>query len=376
MRLVFLGLSLSSSWGNGHATTYRALLRALAARGHDLTFLEYDKPWYAENRDLPDPGFCRLRFYDSVQALDRFRADIARADAVIVGSYVPECPDVVRRIAPWCGGKLCFYDIDTPVTLRKLEAGDGAYLRPDMIPYFDLYLSFTGGPTLDLLERRYGARCACVLYCSVDAGLYHPTGADRRWDLGYLGTYSADRQGTLESLLLSVARRMPDRRFVVAGPQYPSDVDWPGNVDRIEHLAPADHPAFYSSLGWTLNVTREDMIRAGYSPSVRLFEATACGTPVISDAWAGLETCFHPGSEIMIAHTTEDVVSVLALPDDQRSRIAEGGRRRTLREHTAPCRAALLEHYLLATNPAETEARRAMDTIARTALRRSREAVV
>jgi spore maturation protein CgeB len=346
MRLVFLGLSLSSSWGNGHATTYRALLRALSRRGHDLLFLERDKPWYASNRDLPVPGFCRFHLYDSVEDLRRFASEIARADAVVIGSYVPDCPDVLEQVDRLRRGLLCFYDIDTPVTLRGLETGSPDYLRPVMVPRFDLYFSFTGGPTLRHLERDYGARQAEALYCSVDPDLYEPTGAFRRWDFGYLGTYSDDRQPALERLLIEPARQMPQHRFVVAGPQYPSSIDWPANVERIEHLAPADHAAFYSSLGWTLNVTRADMVRAGYSPSVRLFEATACGTPVISDTWPGLDAVFRPGIEILQASTTEDVAAALMMPEWQRRLLGAAGRRRTLREHTAANRATTLERAL------------------------------
>jgi hypothetical protein len=97
--LVFLGLSLSSSWGNGHATTYRALLRGLAERGHRLLFLERDVPWYAAARDLPRPGFCDLELYDDVADLPVcFGERIAAADAVIVGSYVPDGIAVIDRV--------------------------------------------------------------------------------------------------------------------------------------------------------------------------------------------------------------------------------------------------------------------------------------
>ncbi len=234
MRLVFLGLSLSSSWGNGHATTYRALLRALYARGHEVLFLEREQPWYAAHRDLPTPGFCTLRFYRGVAELDRHANELARADAVIVGSYVPEGAAVIDRIAPCVRNLSCFYDIDTPVTMHALTQGGAAYLRPEQIRLFDLYLSFTGGPTLRLLERDYGARLARPLYCAVDPEQHRPTATPRRWDLGYLGTYSPDRQQAVERLLIEPARRRPDLRFVVAGPQYPmrssGPKTWSGSI--------------------------------------------------------------------------------------------------------------------------------------------------
>ena len=344
MRLVVLGLSLSSSWGNGHATTYRALLKAFAARGHDIVFLERDVPWYAGQRDLADPEFCELVYYQDLAGLARRREEIARADAVIVGSYVPEGVAVARLVQTWARGLTAFYDIDTPVTLAKLARGDHEYLEPGLISGFGLYLSFTGGPTLRRIERDYGSPAARPLYCSVDAAVYRPTGAPKRWDLSYLGTYSDDRQPMLERLLLAPARAMPDRRFVVAGPQYPPTIDWPANVERIEHLAPAGHAGFYSASRWTLNVTRADMIAAGWSPSVRLFEAAACATPIVSDRWAGLETLFAPGSEIILADTTEDAIAALARDGAPEG---EAARARVLAEHTAGHRAAELEDHLL-----------------------------
>ena len=344
MRLVVLGLTLSSSWGNGHATTFRALLAAFAARGHDILFLERDKPWYADHRDEPSPGYCRLEFYDSLDDLNRWRHEIAAADAVIIGSYVPEGIAVGHLAQSWASGPVGFYDIDTPVTLAALERGACDYLSAELIPGYAVYLSFTGGPTLDRLERQYGSPAARPLYCSVDAERYRPLDSPARWDLSYLGTYSHDRQPTLERLLIEPARRAPDRRFVVAGPQYPAGIDWPANVERIEHLPPADHADFYSASRATLNVTRADMIAAGWSPSVRLFEATACGTPIVSDRWPGIEELLTPDAEILLADTGDDVATALARPD--LDAIGTAGRARVLAEHTAHHRAAELEAHL------------------------------
>ncbi|HEX8303161.1 bifunctional glycosyltransferase/UDP-glucuronate decarboxylase [Sphingomonas sp.] len=345
MKLVVLGLSLGSSWGNGHATTFRALLAAFAARGHDVLFLEREMPWYSGvNRDLVDPDFCRLEYYASLDDLNRWNGEILRADAVIVGSYVPDGVEVARYVQRHGRGVTAFYDIDTPVTLAKLARGDFEYLSPAVIPGFDLYLSFTGGPTLRRIERDYGSPAARPLYCSVDPAAYRPMEVPKRWDLSYLGTYSPDRQPTLDRLLIEPARQRPDLRFVVAGPQYPSDIDWPGNVERIEHLPPVDHAAFYSASRFTLNVTRADMIAAGWSPSVRIFEAAACATPIISDRWDGIETLLMPGRELLIADEAADVLA--ALTRDPRP-IGDAARARVLAEHTATHRAAELESHLL-----------------------------
>jgi spore maturation protein CgeB len=343
MKLVVLGLSLSSSWGNGHATTFRALLKAFAARGHDILFLERDVPWYRNSRDMPEPGFCRLEYYSDLPDLERFGSEITQADAVMVGSYVPEGVAVARYVQARAEGVTSFYDIDTPVTLAKLERGDFEYLSPEVIPGYDVYFSFTGGPTLDRLERQYGSPAARPLYCSVDASAYRPLDVAKKWDLSYLGTYSPDRQPTLEQLLIEPARARPDLRFVVAGPQYPDTIDWPANVERIDHCPPADHAAFYSASRFTLNVTRADMIAAGWSPSVRIFEACACGTPIISDIWDGIETVLEPGREIILAKTAYDVLTALASDADA---LGQAARTRVLAEHTAEHRAAELETHL------------------------------
>ncbi len=343
MKLVVLGLSLSSSWGNGHATTFRALLKAFAHRGHEVLFLERDVPWYASHRDLPDPDFCTLKFYTDINDLARFTPELAEADAVMVGSYVPDGVAVAHMVQE-VARTSAFYDIDTPVTLAKLARGDFEYLSPAVIPGYDVYLSFTGGPTLGLIERRYGSPAARPLYCSVDATAYRPLDVAKTWDLSYLGTYSDDRQPTLERLLIGPARAMPDKRFVVAGPQYPDTIDWPANVERIEHLPPAGHAAFYSASRFTLNVTRADMIAAGWSPSVRLFEAAACACPIISDRWDGLDALFRPQDEIILADTTDDVTAALSGADGDA--IGRAGQIRVLAEHTAAHRAAELEEHL------------------------------
>ena len=343
MRIVFLGLSITSSWGNGHATNYRGLLRALRSRGHDVVFLERDVPWYAAQRDAP----AAAELYGSVDELqDRFGETVRNADVVVQGSFVPDGTAVADWVTGLASGTTAFYDIDTPVTLTKLEAGDDEYLSPSLVPRFDLYLSFTGGPTLDRLGREYGARCARPFYCTVDPAHYSPRRVEQRWALGYLGTYSDDRQPKVENLLVVPARRLRRARFAVAGAEYPDDVDWPENVDRIAHLPPPAHAAFYCAQAFTLNVTRADMIRAGWSPSVRLFEAAACGVPVVSDWWEGLDAFFGAG-EIFVAADADDVERLLRdTTAAERRAVAERARARVLAEHTAERRAQQLEAYV------------------------------
>jgi spore maturation protein CgeB len=350
VRIVFLGLSITSSWGNGHATNYRSLVAALAARGHDVLFLERDMSWYAAARDLPEPPWGRTELYGSVDDLsDRYREDLAAADLAVIGSFVPEGPAVADLVFGCSGGAVAFWDIDTPVTVAKLRSLDAEYLAREHVPRFDLYLSFTGGPLLHQLEKEFGARGVHPFFCMADPLAYRPLPEEERWLLGYLGTYSPDRQRTLHRLLVDPARRLPHSRFAVTGAQYPPQIDWPENVVRDEHLPPGEHPTFYARQRFALNVTRLAMIETGWSPSVRLFEAASCGVPVISDRWDGIETFFVPNQEILLADTADDVVRLLQSVDADLARtIGAAARERVLGEHTPERRAEELERHVAA----------------------------
>jgi spore maturation protein CgeB len=348
VNIVVLGLSLTSAWGNGHASTYRCLLRALHARGHDILFLERDVPWYAAHRDATSFDYAAIELYGSrAELAARFLAPIASADLVMVGSYVPEGAEVIDLVLREARGTRAFYDIDTPVTLGLLARGDETHLRRSQVAGFDLYLSFSGGPVLERLERELGARRARPLYCSVDPEQYRPAPQATRWHLGYLGTYSEDRAEGLAMRLMEPARRWAAGRFVVAGAQFPPDLDWPANVDRVDHVPPIEHRRFFGAQRFTLNLTRRAMIEAGYSPSVRLFEAAACGVPIISDDWPGLEMFFAAGDEILVTRSANATLEYLMdLPEDRRTAIACAARRRVLAHHTANHRAAELEEYV------------------------------
>jgi spore maturation protein CgeB len=336
VRTIWLGLSITSSWGNGHATNYRGLLAALRARGHEVRFLERDVPWYASDRDFTPPW---VGLYRTLDELERWQNEIRGADLVVVGSFVPEGRAVAEWVLAEARGVTAFWDIDTPVTAARLARGDHEYLSPELVPRFDLYLSFTGGPLLEQL----GARRPTPFYCSADPAVYRPLEERTRWELGYLGTYSDDRQPKVDRLLLEPACRLPAQAFAVAGPQYPDSIDWPPNVERLGSLPPPEHPAFYARQRFTLNVTRAEMVHAGWSPSVRLFEAAACGLPVISDWWAGLDAFFEPGHEILIAEDTEEVLRHLRHGD---AAVGHRARERVLASHTPGHRARELEQHV------------------------------
>lgn len=339
--IVIFGLSLSSSWGNGHATTFRALLRGLHAEGRRVLFLERRQPWYLDNQDLPAPDFCELEFYDDIaEVTARHAHRLTQAGAVIVGSYVPEGRALIDALHRMPLRQLCFYDIDTPVTLDMLARGEEQHLARRQVPLFDCYLSFSGGRVLDRLRDDWGARNPVALYCSVDPDAYLPMDVPKRWDLGYLGTYSPDRQPGVRALLIEPARSLPQMRFVVAGSMFPDDIDWPDNVDRIDHLPPEHHAEFYNAQRFTLNITRAAMRTLGWSPSVRLFEAAACGTPIISDRWPGLSDLLPEGQAVILADTTADVVAALSdTGPGVGQAMADRARATILADHTGRARA-------------------------------------
>lgn len=342
MKLAVFGLTVSSSWGNGHATLWRGLIRALATQGHEIVFVERDVPWYAEHRDLTDlPGGHLFLYQDWQQVLDAKR-DILDADTLIVTSYCPDAIAATRLIEADAHGTRIFYDLDTPVTLATLAShGTVSYLPPEGLGAFDLVLSYTGGPALDALTDRLGARRVAPLYGHVDPDAHRPVPPIDlfRGDLSYLGTYAADRQPILDRLFLRPAAQAPDRRFVLGGSSYPSDFAWQPNIWFMNHVAPPDHPAFFCSSRLTLNVTRRDMAAMGWCPSGRLFEAAACGVPIVSDTWDGIGNFFTPDEEIILAETSEDVLAALTLSDSELRRIAGRARDRVLAEHSSAMRA-------------------------------------
>lgn len=353
MKIVIYGLTITSSWGNGHATTYRSLCKALARRGHRIDFVEKDVEWYRSNRDLPEPTFCTVHLYENWDADRASLLELATgADVVVVGSYFPDAIAVTRSLLETRPCPILFYDIDTPITLAQLRSRGGTeYLDAAHIPEYAAYLSFTGGPALRELEQSFGSPGAVPFFCSVDPDLYHPTPPrpEFRCDLSYLGTYAADRQPKLSALLDGSAARLPDMRFIVAGPQYPEQISWQTNVRRLIHISPPDHPPFYSSSRFTMNLTRDEMVYAGYSPSVRLFEASACGAAILSDSWPGLDQFLAPGTEILLPENAAEVTAILrGMTEEESARIGSRARERILSEHTAEHRAAEFERIVSA----------------------------
>jgi spore maturation protein CgeB len=349
MKIVIFGLTISSSWGNGHATVWRSLCRQLIGRGHDVVFFERDVPYYAAHRDLSAIDGGTFRLYESWSEIrDIAERELREADVGIVTSY---CPDAIAASElVWHSPAIrVFYDLDAPVTIARLRAGEIVpYIHPTGLGEFDVVLSFTGGAALDALKLELGAKEVAPLYGSVDPDVHRRVAPEEmyRAALSYLGTYSQDRQHALQELFIEPARRVPDMRFVMGGAQYPGEFPWTKNIFFVQHLPPAEHPSFFSSSRLTLNVTRSAMREMGWCPSGRLFEAAACGAPIISDWWEGLDEFFARDSEIFIATCAEDVLAALQSDDAQLSLIARAARARVLAEHTGAQRAIQFEQII------------------------------
>jgi len=348
MKITIFGLSITSSWGNGHATTFRALCNALCNRGHRIVFFEHNLEWYQNNRDLPGPDYCKTRIFEEWnEILPEVRAELKDTDVAVVGSYFPDGIAALDEVLESNVPVKAFYDIDTPVTVAALEKqGKTDYLLRRHLAGLDVYFSFTGGPILKKLENELAVPFATPLYCSFDPGKHRalPPSPEFECDLSYMGTYAPDRQPKIEELLCAPARLLPNRRFIVAGPQYPKSIEWPDNVERIKHLNPRHHAEFYCSSRLTLNVTRRDMVMAGFSPAVRLFEAAACAAAIVSDNWPGLDSFFVPGREILLPVSGEDVLRYISEYDTAELRqIGLAAQSRVLAKHTSDARAQEFE---------------------------------
>jgi len=348
MKITIFGLTISSSWGNGHATPYRALIRALDCLGHSVRFYEKDVPYYARHRDFDELPYCDLVLYSSWELIRHDALAHAReSDVVMVASYCPEGARISDEVLGLGRPLKVFYDLDTPVTFAKFAAeGSTEYLEPQQIAAFDLVLSFAGGLALHKLSREFGARLARPLYGCVDADVYRRVAAsnDLRCDMSYMGTYAADRREKLDELFLEPARRSREMQFLLAGSLYPWQWEWPENVRKLDHVSPSEHAALYSSSRMTLNLTRKDMAESGYCPSGRFFEAAACGCPIITDTWEGLDT-FFTEEEILVVDSAESVLDALRMDDAHLTRFAQRARQRTLDEYTGAHRAEELLRY-------------------------------
>lgn len=354
MKIAIFGLTISSSWSNGHATLWRGLCKSLVALGHEFIFFEHDVPDYANARDWPslppELSGSRLVLYTDWSAIEPCaQHELSDCDAAIVSSYCFDSQAATDAILDAQQPLAVFYDLDTPITLDALRSGKHVpYVPQRGLRDFDLVLSYTGGAALEALRSDLGAHRVRALYGHVDPQIHQPVPAVDRYRaaLSWLGAYSADRQTMLQELFVSPARLRPGLKFLIGGAQYPDHSPWSSNVFFVHHLPPQEHAAFFSSSRLTLNVTREPMARMGWCPSGRLFEAAACGAAVLSDEWCGLDDFYTPGQQVLVAHNMADTLAALDMSDAELAAIGRAARERTLDEHTSRHRAISLIGFL------------------------------
>ncbi len=362
--IAFYGSSLLSAYWNGAATYYRGLLRALAARGYDITFYEPDAFDRQANRDIDPPDWCRVVVYDAtVPALKQVAAEAARADIVVKASGVGHEDDLLLAevmAAARPGALRIFWDVDAPATLAEVQAAPDHPLRR-ALPGLDLVLTYGGGDPVARAYRALGAADCLPVYNAVDPETHHPVAPLRKYacDLVFLGNRLPDREARVDRFLLEPARMLPARRFLLGGSGWPGAA-LPPNVAAPGHVPTADHNALNCSARLVLNIARDSMASTGFSPATRVFEAAGAGACVLTDAWEGIEMFLTPGEEILVARDAQDVAACVdGMRADNLAAIGARARARVLAEHTFQRRAAQVDALFAGRAAARAPARRA-----------------
>jgi spore maturation protein CgeB len=352
LRIAFFGSSLVSAFWNGAATYYRGIIRALAERGHRVTFFEPDAYERQKHRDMPDPDWANVVVYrgDSnhaaLQALEQARG----SDLIVKASGVGVFDELLEAAVLDLKGPhtlVAFWDVDAPATLDRVHNNFGDPFRP-LISRYDLVLTYGGGdPVITAYEALGAARCVPI-YNALDPHTHFPVSADPGFegDLGFLGNRLPDREARVEEFFLRTAELLPDRKFLLGGSGW-GDRPLPANVNYAGHVYTKDHNAFNRTPTAVLNINRASMARYGFSPPTRVFEAAGAGACLITDAWAGLELFLEPDREVLVAHNGEDVARHLReLTPERSAKIGEAARARVLAEHTYAHRVTQLELVL------------------------------
>ena len=350
-RIAFFGSSLVSAYWNGAATYYRGIIRALHARGYEVTFYEPDAYQRQEHRDIPDPDWARVVVYpNSTGGVQRALDQGCAADIVVKTSGVGVFDDlleaeVVARKRP--GALTIFWDVDAPATLDRIHQNPAdPFLR--LVPEYDLVLTYGGGEPVVNAYTACGARACVPIYNGLDPVTHHPVDRDARFrgHLGFLGNRLPDREARVDEFFFRAAAVLPDRQFLLGGNGW-DDKERPRNVNYLGHVFTRDHNAFNCTPLALLNISRESMARYGFSPATRVFEAAGAGACVITDAWAGIDLFFDPGREILVASDGDEVAAHLRALTPARARaVGEAALRRVLAEHTYDSRVEQVEALL------------------------------
>ena len=352
LNVAFFGSSLVSAYWNGAATYYRSIIRALAERGHRVTFYEPDAYGRQENRDMPVPEWARVVVYpgEGEEGVLRCLDDARGADLVVKASGVGVFDELLEAAVLDLQGPqtlVAFWDVDAPATLDRTNGDPADPFRP-LVPRYDLVLTYGGGDPVVNAYHALGARECIPVYNALDPSTHHPVPPDARFagDLAFLGNRLPDREARVEQFFLQAATALPGRQFLLGGSGW-ADKPMPDNVRYLGHVFTADHNALNCTPRAVLNVSRESMARYGFSPATRVFEAAGAGACLITDHWEGIELFLEPGSEVLVARDGSEVAAHVEILDDARSRaIGTAALRRVLSEHTYAHRAEQLEALL------------------------------
>jgi spore maturation protein CgeB len=350
MRIAFFGSSLVSAYWNGAATYYRGLLRALADRGHDITFYEPDAFERQRHRDIDDPDWCRVVVYPANEAaMLEALATAPDADIIVKASGVGIFDALLEEAvleARRPGSLAIFWDVDAPATLDRLERGNEPFA--ELIPEYDMVLTYGGGPRVVEGYLRWGARACVPIYNALDPATHHPVPKDPEWacDLLFIGHRLPDRQARIREFFLNAASSAPHRRFLLGGNGWASEA-LPANVKPVGHVFTHQHNVLNRSALAVLNVNRDSMAAFGWSPPTRVFEVAGAAGCLITDAWEGIQAFLTPGEEVLVAASGSEVASVLEGLSPERARaIGEAAQKRVLAGHTYAQRAELVERVL------------------------------
>ena len=348
MNIAFFGSSLLSAYWNGAATYYRGMIRALAQRGHLVTFYEPDAYERQAHRDIDPPNWARSVVYANEPDAMRFCLGQARgADVIIkasgVGVFDAELEAGVLE-QKRASNLVLFWDVDAPATLERVQSDVADPFRA-LIPRYDAILTYGGGAPVQDAYAMLGARACVPIYNALDEATHHPVARDERFAgaLGFLGNRLPDREARVEEFFWKPASQCEPETFLLGGAGW-DDHACGANTKYLGHVYTRDHNAFHLTPRLALNISRDSMARFGFSPATRVFEATGAGACLISDWWEGIEQFFEPGSEILVARSGEEVAAFVREIDEAHARrIGDAALRRALGEHTYAQRAGAFE---------------------------------
>ena len=352
VKIAFFGSSLVSSYWNGAATYYRGMLKALAGRGHQITFYEPDAFERQQHRDMADPDWARVVVYEPTESdAARMLEEASRADIIVKASGVGVLDDWLEREVLTLqkpGTLVVFWDVDAPATLERVERNPNDPFRA-LIPRYDFILTYGGGDPVINAYKALGARDCHPIYNALDPTTHHPVPPRKNLTstLSFLGNRLPDREERVREFFFTAVEQLPDQQFILGGNGWQENAPHYENLRYIGHVYTQDHNAFNCSAMAVLNINRDSMARFGFSPPTRIFEAAGCGACLIMDAWAGIELFLEPGREVLLAHSGQDVIEHLRSLDQERARrIGNAARRRILREHTYHHRAEEFEQLI------------------------------